>query len=263
MRKSVYKLLNLELGRASRLVDYALLLLILLNVAAIILESVSWINALFERYFLWLELFSVVVFSVEYALRVWSIVEKPEFAGLRGRMRFVLSPGALIDLAAIAPFYLVFLHADLRFVRVFRLLRILRVLKIARYMHALDMIVSVYRKRKEQLVISVMLILFMLVIASTVMFYIENEAQPDRFTSIPETMWWGVATLTTIGYGDMYPITPLGHFFGSVVAILGIGLFALPAGILTSGFAEELAKKEREADKRTDVCVHCGKNPHS
>jgi voltage-gated potassium channel len=227
------------------------------------MESVEWFRIQWERELVWLEYVSVAVFSLEYVLRLWTCVENPAFKEpFRGRLRFVVSLPALIDLFAFAPFYLTFLHADLRFIRIFRLLRIIRILKMARYMNALEMIARVYRQRQEQLLISVMLITFMLVIASTVMFNVENEAQPDKFSSIPETMWWGVATLTTIGYGDMYPITPMGHLIGSIVAILGIGLFALPAGILTSGFAEELAKKERDRDRETDICVHCGKNPH-
>lgn len=259
LRKHLYKLLNLELGTYSQIVDYSLLFLILLNCISIILQSVPSINAAYAAQFQQFEFFSVLIFSVEYVARLWIAVENPAYsAPIAGRFRFICSWGALIDLLAILPFYLSFIAIDLRFIRVFRLLRILRLLKIARYLNALDMISLVVKRRKEHLLITVLLVMFMLVISSTIIYFIESPVQPARFSSIPETMWWGVATLTTIGYGDMYPITPIGKVIGSIISILGIGLFALPTGILTSGFAEELSAREK---KERHVCIHCGKNP--
>jgi voltage-gated potassium channel len=136
-----------------------------------------------------------------------------------------------------------------------------RMFKIARYLHALTIFRRVLKDRKEQLVLSFIFILFVLVVISFVMFYAENEAQPEKFSSIPATMWWGIATLTTVGYGDVVPITSLGKFLGGVFAIAGVGLLALPAGILSSGFFEMLHDKGSSA-KSTNVCPHCGKEIH-
>lgn len=124
--------------------------------------------------------------------------------------------------------------------------------KVARYMHALTMFKKVIYDRREQLVLSVMFILFILVIISTTMYYVEREAQPEKFTSIPATMWWGIATLTTVGYGDMVPITTWGRILGGMFAITGVGLLALPAGILSSGFFEMMHRP------RARKCPHCG-----
>ena len=127
---------------------------------------------------------------------------------------------------------------DGRFMRILRLFRLFRLFKLGRYSSAFKMIENVLSKRRSELSISVGIIISMLVIASSMMFFIENEAQPDKFSSIPETMWWGVATLTTVGYGDVYPVTPFGQLFGAVIAILGVGMFALPAGIIAAGFEQ-------------------------
>jgi voltage-gated potassium channel len=132
-----------------------------------------------------------------------------------------------------------------------------RLFKIERYLHALKIFKRVIYDRKEQLILSFLFILFVLTIISFIMFYAEHEAQPDKFSSIPATMWWGIATITTVGYGDMVPITPLGKFLGGLFAIAGVGLLALPAGILSSGFFESLHKEP--AIKK---CPHCGEDIH-
>jgi voltage-gated potassium channel len=257
IRQKIYKLFNFELGVYSKIFDYFILGLILVNCIAIILQSVKHYNDKYLTLFNALETFSVFVFSMELILRIWSIVEDEKYKSfISGRLKFVFSLGTIIDVLAILPFFLSFLAIDLRFIRIFRLLRIIRLFKVARYIHALDIITTVFKKRKEHLLITILLLMFMLVLSSTLMYYVENNAQPERFSSIPETMWWGVATLTTIGYGDMYPITILGKVLGSIISIIGIGLFALPTGILASGFSEELAKKEK---KEENLCPHCNK----
>jgi voltage-gated potassium channel len=133
--------------------------------------------------------------------------------------------------------------------------------KIARYLHALNIFRRVLKDRKEQLVLSFIFVLFVLVVISFVMFYVENEAQPDKFSSIPATMWWGISTLTTVGYGDIVPITAWGKFLGGIFAIAGVGLLALPAGILSSGFFEMLHRKNAP-QKTSKICPHCGKEIH-
>ncbi len=229
--------------------------LILLNVAAVILGTVESFAVRYHRLLLLFEIFSVVVFTIEYLLRLWVCTEKESFAHpVFGRIRFALTPPALIDLIAILPFYIPFVfRVDLRFVRILRIFRIARLFKIGRYLQALHMFGHVLKEKKEELGITAVAVFFLLIITSSLMYYIEHDAQPATFSSIPATMWWGTITLTTVGYGDIYPVTPLGKFLGAIIALAGIGVFALPAGILASGFAAKIHKKEKK------LCPHCGK----
>lgn len=241
--------------RASRAFDVFIVALITLNVAAVVLESVADLEARYGGVFYIFELASVAVFTLEYLARVWSAPADPRYSGaVLGRLRFVLTPLALIDLLAILPFYLgVFWVADLRFLRAVRLVRMIRIAKVARYSSALRLLGRVLRKRKPELVITTGLMLILLVIASCLMFDLEHDVQPEVFSDIPSTMWWAVATMTTVGYGDTYPVTPAGKVLGGLVAILGIAFFALPAGILGSGFVDEV-QQAREPRR----CPHCG-----
>jgi voltage-gated potassium channel len=236
-----------------RALHLSLFALILANVAAVILESVPEYRAAYAGAFASFERVSVAVFGVEYVLRVWSCVERAGPGGhLRARVRYVLSPMALVDLAAILPSLLGAVGLDLRFARVVRLLRLARGLKAVRYSKALQTFTTVLRHRKGELAATMALGLVLLVVASSGIYYAEHEAQPVAFRSIPASMWWAAVTLTTVGYGDVYPVTTAGRLLGGVVAMLGIGLFALPAGILASGFAEHV---QRRAPR---VCPHCG-----
>ena len=245
----------------SRAFNVFLILLISLNVLAVSMETVEDFYKQHEKGFYIFEIFSVAVFTVEYLLRVWSVTasDKAKYSHpVWGRLRFIFTFGSLIDLFAILPFYLPMLIGfDLRFIRVLRLLRLVRLLKISRYMHASRMIANVFKAKKEELIISLMLIIFLMVVVSSIMFYVEHDAQPTQFASIPETMWWSVSTLTTSGYSGMYPVTGLGKTLASVIAILGIGLVALPAGIFASGFSEEVKKLHEEHEKK--YCPYCGK----
>jgi voltage-gated potassium channel len=225
-----------------------------MNVGAIVLESIHPLKQQFQTYFDTFELFSIIVFTAEYILRVWTANLIPEFKKpIIGNLKYALTPLAIIDLLAFLPFYLPFFGVDLRLLRMLRIFRIFRLFKVARYVESLSFINRVFKKKKEELVISLIFTAFLLIIASTLMYYVENETQPENFSSIPGTMWWGIATLTTVGYGDVYPVTPLGQFLGGVIAIIGIGLFALPTGILASGFSDEISRS-----KQHDVCSTCG-----
>ena len=235
-------------------VDWFLVILIISNTAAVMLATVSHIS---ERYALplkWFEVFSVVIFTIEYILRVWSCTANTRFHdSIKGRIRFILLPASLIDLLSILPFYLpMLLPFDLRFIRILRLLRLVRLLKLSRYSDAISTIGRVFYQKRAELAMTLFSGSILLVMASSVVYYAENFAQPDKFSSIPETLWWGVVTLTTVGYGDISPVTPLGKFLGAIICVLGIGLFALPAGILGSGFIEEVQKT-----RKITVCPHC------
>lgn len=241
-----------------RYVEYAIITLIVLNVLMVILESFENINAKYHDYFNYFEFFSVGVFTIEYFLRIWSIVEKKKYSHpVKGRLKYIRSGEAIVDLLAIAPTYLIFLPFDLRFLRGLRLFRLFRIFKLARYVEALSIINQVIYKKKEQLLLSVSFIVIVLIVASSIVFFIENPRQPEAFSSIPATMWWGIATLTTVGYGDITPVTGIGRLLGGLMAIMGLGMFALPAGIISSGLTEYLNQQ-----KKDEVCPHCGKKIH-
>ena len=248
---------------ADKVVAVLLMILIVINVIAVVLETVDEINQDYGAVFNAIEIVSVAVFSLEYLLRLWVAPLTPRFAKpVSGRIRYATTPLALIDLLAILPAFLPLIFPlDMRIIRFLRIFRLFRLLKMSRYVESLDTLDDVVKSRKEELIVTLVMITMLLVFSSSLMYVVETEAQPDKFPNIPSALWWGVATLTTVGYGDVFPITPLGKLFGSVVAFLGIGIFALPTGILASGFAEEI-KKRREKYEKNKVCdcPHCGKD---
>ena len=257
LRQRVHELLEVSTAENphSRAVDLVILGLILLNILALILETVDYLQTRAAAAFEAFEKVSLIIFSVEYVLRLWSCTAVARFAGvLRGRVRFALTPMAIIDLLAILPLYLPLLGLDMRFVRAVRLLRFFRLAKLFRYSRALRLLARVLIGHKEELLSTFFVLLILLVLSSCFMYFAEHEVQPENFSSIPATMWWGVITLTTVGYGDYYPVTGLGKVIAAVIAVLGIGMFALPAGILGAGFVEAL-QKEESAPRR---CPHCG-----
>ena len=256
-RAYMYRLLDAHDGGSGleRVFDGVLLSLVLINGAAVVLESVQRLQIEYKAVFTGIEVVSVYAFTLEYLLRAWSCVEDRRYKRtIFGRVRFLLTPMAVIDLLAILPFFLTVGALDLR---ILRLLRLFRLLKVARYVRALHVIGHVVRSKRPELLVTTCIIGLMLVLVSSLMYFVEGEAQPDKFGSIPETMWWGVATLTTVGYGDVYPISVAGKVLSSVIAVLGLGLFALPTGILAAGFSEHLAQ-QRAAAKVHAYCPHCG-----
>jgi voltage-gated potassium channel len=238
-------------GKSGRVFELGMLGLIALNVLALVLETVEgiyrWAPDLFRGF-----VFSVVVFTVEYLLRLWSCAATEKYKRpVIGRLRFALTPLAIIDLLAILPFYLPMMDIDLRFVRIVRLFRIA---KVGRHSKALATFGRVATAKRGELTAICSILGILLILASGLMYYAENEAQPDKFSSIPAAMWWGIATLTTIGYGDIYPITGPGRLLAGFVAVLGIGMFALPTGILGAAFVEEI----HGAKRRKARCPFCG-----
>ena len=166
----------------------------------------------------------------------------------------MLSPYALIDLLAILPFYLPVVIGEQGAERMLRIFRLFRLLKIARYSDSTTLITDVFRRKAQELLITILVMSIWLVFVSSLMYYVERDAQPEVFTSIPASIWWGIVTLTTVGYGDVVPITSLGRALGAIIALLGIAIFALPAGIIASGFTEELDRRRRG----DQYCPHCG-----
>lgn len=259
IKKKLFRILEKDDSKTkiSYAINISLSMLIAINVLAAIFETVKELYVSYSYLFNLIENFSVLIFTIEYLLRVWISTENKKYShSVYGRIRYMFSTFALIDLFAILPFYLA-LGMDLKFLRVIRLLRILRILKIIRYVKALQIITKVLKEKKEELAISMVLVIILLILVSCVMYHVEHAAQPEAFNSIPETMWWGIATLTTVGYGDVYPITKMGKLLAAIVAVLGIGLFALPTGIIASGFSEEISKKQT---KKKINCPHCGEH---
>jgi voltage-gated potassium channel len=253
IRTTVYQALQGAASHRGRIVSTVLLVSIIASVLCVVLESMDQVMALYAVPINMVNLIAVSVFIVEYLLRVWTCIEDPRYKHpLIGRLRFIMSPMMIIDALAILPSFLVGIGIDLRSLRLFRSFRLFRVLKMARYVSALDTMKNVLHQKKHQLVMTVGILFFMLLITSSLMYELEHETQPQSFSSIPATMWWAVASLTTVGYGDIYPITPLGKLLAAVTAILGVGLVALPAGILASGFSSEVSQATKP------VCPKCG-----
>lgn len=250
-------------NRLSRVFDVVLVTIIVANVIAIILESFDQLYALYAPFFHWFEFASVMLFSFEYLLRLATAdFQFPNAGPVRSRLRWIFSSAGLIDLIAILPFYVPLLIAfDLRFLRMVRILRLLRILKLKRYSRSLQLIGEIVDDRKEELAVTVFLNAILMIIASTFMYYLENEAQPENFPNVMATMWWAVSTLTTVGYGDVYPITGPGKLFAAVIAVIGIGFVALPTGILSAAFIERIHRAPvPDASAHPANCPHCGKS---
>lgn len=248
----------------ARVVNTAIVALILANVLAFILESVASLYARYGAFFDAFEVASVAVFTVEYLARLWAAPEDPQNTHpVTGRLVWMGTPLALVDLLAVLPFYLgALVPLDLRVLRVLRVLRIARVLKLARYSKALQAMGRVIRRKRSELVMTMFACALLLVLAASLMWLAEHEAQPTAFPDIPQALWWAVITLTTVGYGDVVPVTTAGRLIGALIAVIGIGFIALPAGLLASGFVEELNEEQQAAEEAGETlparCPHCG-----
>lgn len=270
LRADMHRLLEASPpSTAAVAVRAALAGMIVLNVAAVIAESMRGVREAAASWLHAFEVASVAVFVTEYVARLWAAPEQARFRGAcLGRLRWAATPSACIDLLAVAPSLLAMASLDLRTLRVLRLARLFRLAKLGRYSVAMQTLIAVLRAKAADLLSLSFVLALLLIVSSTVMFHLEGEAQPDVFSSIPATMWWGIVTLTTIGYGEMAPVTAAGRALGSVVAVLGIGMFALPAGLLGAAFVDELGKLRaaQHGDGASHAahadgahCPHCGK----
>ena len=233
-------------GKLHEYFDTFIVVWVVISVIAVILESVESIHFVLDLEFIILDSVAVAIFTTEYLMRLFSVVEEPGMQGaFAGRFRFARSGSALVDLLAILPFFLeVVLHhlVDLRFLRVFRMMRLL---KLSRYTGATKTLVIVMKREWPVLMASAFIMLLLVVLTASLGYLFEHEAQPDKFENIPQSIYWAVITLASVGYGDISPITPAGRAMTIVLALLGIGIFAIPAALLSSAFSDQL-RIERE-----------------
>lgn len=247
VRRQAYELLDKGLAGSwlADLVHGALIALVVVNVAAVVLESMPGLANAYARQFRVLEIASVAAFTLEYAARLWVAPEHAPYRSLspmRARLRAALSPALVIDLLAILPFYLgLLLDMDLRFLL---LVRLVRFFKLARYSPGFASLVDALWSERRALGASLLIFLGALVIVASAMRLAEHEAQPDKFATIPDALWWAVITLTTVGYGDVYPVTGAGKLIAGVTAVLGIVMLALPVGIIATAFAREIQRRD-------------------
>ena len=232
-------------NRVSLCVDAFLFALIIVNVVAFAFGTIEEFHVKYTDLLEYLNLVSVVIFTAEYLARLWVCVEFLPLRHLphwKARLKFAFRPLMIVDFLAIAPFYLsVLFQIDLRVLRVFRLIRFL---KLARYSPAIQTLAKVVSNERHALCGAAIVMCALLLFASTVMYFLERNVQPEAFGSVPAAAWWAVATLTTVGYGDVTPATDLGKLFGGLMMIFGLGMFAIPIGIMATGFAQEINRRE-------------------
>ena len=261
IKQRIYNIIrdDVEYNLANSIFAVTIIFLIVINILVVIFETFNGLPLVVGTIFYYIEVVCLVVFTVEYLLRIWTATCKyPDKSGFRARFKYVFSFMAIIDLLAIAPFYLPFIFPiNLVALRAFRLLRLLRLAKLIRYTTAMTSIGNVISRKSAQLVSSMLVVLLLMVISSIIVYKIERHAQPDVFENAFSGLWLATATLTTVGYGDIYPVTVFGRLLSTVIALLGIGLVAVPTGIISAGFIEDIAE-EKEAEAR-HYCSYCGK----
>lgn len=232
MKKFLIKLIIKNDSRTGRLFDIFIQVLIVLSLISFSIETIPNLDHLSLFFLKEFELFTVIVFSLELILRL--ILTKPPF-------KYLLSFNGIVDLLAVLPFY-ISSGIDLRSIRIFRLFRLFRIFKLLKYNSAIDRLLYAFKDIKKELLIFLVATIFLLYVSSVGIYYFENSVQPEQFKSVFHSMWWAVATLTTVGYGDVYPITAGGKIFTTFIVFIGMGLVAVPTGL----FASALSKTFKE-----------------
>ena len=242
----------------SNIFDGTIIALIVINVLLVVLDTFN-IPSPYDTISGVIETVSVIIFTVEYLARVWvADLRFPGMTPFRARLKYIFSFMALVDLIAILPFYVPFIiPVDLRVLRALRLVRLFRLFKVGRYTTAFTTIADVFKRKAHQLISSLLVVGLLMVIASILMYNVEHDAQPGVFDNALSGLWWAIATLTTVGYGDIYPVTVAGKILSAIIALLGIGLVAVPTGIISAGFMEAVEKPEDDEEKQ--FCPYCGK----
>jgi voltage-gated potassium channel len=253
LRKRIYKIIEKaeDDDKGSLVFGRFLIILISLNILAVICSSFDNINNRYNNFFTIFEIVSVVIFTIEYILRILTAPEKfppskeEPSSKIEPYKDFIFSFMGIVDLCAILPFFLPFVIIDLRILRIIRLFKLLRVFKLIRYNKSLDLIGRVFKRERDKLIMTIIGVGILLLLASSIMYTVEHEVQPDAFPNILATLWWAVVTLTTVGYGDVYPITTIGKLLSGVISLIGIGLIAVPSSIMTTGFIKEYEDEKK------------------
>lgn len=227
----------------------AIVTLVLFSIAVVIIETEKSVSEPYAVAFAVTNYTIVAIFSIEYLARLWAMGERPEYSGFVGRLRFIITPSAIVDLIAILPFFIGAVGNDAFLLRAVRLVRIISLAKLGRHTTAFNKLLLAFSQRRRELAITAGFAAVVLLVSATLMYLVEGSAQPKAFGSIPRALWWSVATLTTVGYGDVYPITALGKILAGVTALAAIGLIAMPTGILAAAFSDAFHTKE---SKETD-----------
>lgn len=266
LKQQIYKVIEVTHHNdwLGRIFNIFTIVLIYLNVLAFTFETVDSISIPYKSYFNDFETFSVMIFTIEYLVRIWTCtLDNRYHHPVLGRLKFAFTPLSIVDLISIFPYYLFLFFPNLVFIRELHLLRLARLLKIGRYSESMRTLGRVIASKREDLFSTLFTVFTLLTISSSLMYFVEHAAQPDRYPNIPASMWWAIITLTSVGYGDVSPVTPLGKILGGTIAVLGLGLVALPTGIIASGFAEEVEKKRAKQRRNQPQiyprqCPHCG-----
>lgn len=275
LRLRIFNFLNPDLENpTARKIDFFISVLIILSIVSIIVESMmemdykgnllEWTRRThyYQSVLQYLNIFewiTLCIFFVEYVLRLMTAdylftKEKNRFGAIK---KFMFSWSGIIDLLSILPLFFQFLQIDLRFLRALKFTRLLRLFKMKQLVHSTRLVSEVFVEKKEELGVTMFVAFILLLVSSTLMWYVEGEVQPEVFSNILSSFWWAIATLTTVGYGDVYPITAWGKFLSGLIAVLGIGIVALPAGILSSAFIEKLEEKRRKSDASETKNINC------
>lgn len=231
----------MKLKKIHSLIDKSIYILIFLNVGAMILESHKNIRMAYGVSFNIFELLSIVIFSAEY---IYRIIYASYKEGTKGAFAYIFSFYGLIDLISILPFYLnQIIKIDGRFFRILRLFRLTRIFKVGRKSKSLKVFTRALISVKSELTFTLFLSVITILFSASAIYYLENEAQPDKFSSITESVWWATVSLATVGYGDVYPVTVGGKIFASLISLVGIGVVAIPTGVISAAFVEEIYKE--------------------
>ena len=223
--------------RGSQIFDFSIQILIVISIVTFSIETLPGLSPETTRILDSLETFVVIVFTIEYLARLY-VAER--------KFSYIFSFHGIVDIAAIAPFYLS-IGLDLRSLRILRMLRLFRLLKLVRYNNAMRRLVRAFQIAKEEVIVFGVVTVMLVYLAAVGIYYFENEAQPEQFKSIFHSLWWAVATLTTVGYGDVYPITVGGRVFTFMILMVGLGIVAVPAGVLSSALAKARQEERDEA----------------
>mgnify|MGYP002629954262 CR=1 FL=1 len=250
-----------------RIVDLVLIAMISLNVIAVVFESMHSVEAEYRDFFSAFEVFSVVVFAAEYVTRVWSCVEHDSVKFSRpfwGRLRYMVTPMAILDLIVILPLFVIFfVDVDLRVLRILRVLRLFRVFRLIRFSSSMGLLIQVFKEEGSNIGAALFILLLLTLLAASSIYLVEAHVQPDNFGSIPQALWWAIITMTTIG--DVVPVTVVGKFLGAIIGILSMGMVALPAGLLASGFNQAVHRRRDEYEGLVDRVLadgHIDKDEH-